>query len=153
MTADEFSEDEVRALLSSAVHAAGGQNKWAHEHQFGHAFVSDVLSGRRSVSARLAVALGLRRHAVFTRAEAGEKDNDIDWACQVITHAIEALDEKDRQIAELRAALRYAADTIEEQAMFSVVGGAIQSVAAKAREVIVRAVFAERAAEAGEEEP
>jgi len=40
---------------------AGGQAKWARQHDFSRSFVNDVLAGRKGVTDRMAAELGFRR--------------------------------------------------------------------------------------------
>jgi hypothetical protein len=58
-------ENDVRAELRALVSESGSVTKVAAQLDFGYNFISDVLAGRRSVSAALAKKLGYERVYAF----------------------------------------------------------------------------------------
>jgi hypothetical protein len=48
-------------MLRCAVNSAGTATKWAEDHGFSTAYVSDILHGRRAVGPRMLTALGLEK--------------------------------------------------------------------------------------------
>lgn len=60
-------------ILRNACTAAGTQKAWAKAHNISTAHVTDVLSGRRAPSAKIAAALGFTPIRVFDRVAGKEK--------------------------------------------------------------------------------
>jgi hypothetical protein len=67
MRAIGVTEDYMRSALAKACQEAGSQRQWALDHDLSEQYVSDILSGRRDVSEKVAAALGWRRVVKFER--------------------------------------------------------------------------------------
>ena len=67
--ADGCESAELVNELRRRCAEAGGVTPWARANGLSVAFVHDVTTGRRSVSARLASVLGFERRVIFTRQE------------------------------------------------------------------------------------
>ncbi|MCJ2043166.1 hypothetical protein MKK58_01170 [Methylobacterium sp. J-078] len=67
-----YTEKEARELLSAAVAKAPTAKAWAEQHGLKPRHLSDVLLGKRSVSAPFAAALGLYQERVYLRRQSQE---------------------------------------------------------------------------------
>ena len=56
-----MTENEVRQLLKTRIDKTGNVNRWAKENGFSSPFITDVIKGKRTISDRVAAALGLKR--------------------------------------------------------------------------------------------
>lgn len=63
-----MTEDDARDFLRGRCGEAGGQRAWALAHCISPAYVSDVLSGRRTIGPGMANALGLERIISYLHA-------------------------------------------------------------------------------------
>lgn len=62
-----LTSDEVLELIRERIRLAGAAAKVARDLGVTPAFLSDVLNGRRNITARLAAALGLARVVRFSK--------------------------------------------------------------------------------------
>lgn len=56
-----LNEHEMMEQLRAAIVAAGSQKAFADTHKFSQQYISDVLSGRRGVGAKILRAIGLEQ--------------------------------------------------------------------------------------------
>jgi hypothetical protein len=64
-----FEHGDVLRRLRCAIDEAGSARAWAREHGFSSTYLSEVVNGTRSVSDRMAQALGFRRVVAFVATE------------------------------------------------------------------------------------
>ena len=67
-------EKHLRERLRRACREAGSQTLWAAAHGVSDQYVSDILKGRRGMSATIAGHLGFRRVTVYARL--GSNDDE-----------------------------------------------------------------------------
>jgi hypothetical protein len=61
----EMPVEDVRAMLRTAVEAAGSQIAWARAHRLSGVYVSDVLHGRREPAGKILAALGMEKIVMY----------------------------------------------------------------------------------------
>lgn len=59
---------EIYAEIRKSCDAAGGQSRWAEQHDLSPAYVSDVLHGRRDPGPKILAALGYVRRVTYQRS-------------------------------------------------------------------------------------
>lgn len=64
--------DQAIVRLRDACRGTGAK-AWGNANGFSGSFISDVINGRRDVSEKLALALGLQRMVVFYETKATRK--------------------------------------------------------------------------------
>lgn len=67
MSDDIYETTDLITELRDDIRAVGGQNTWAEQNGVSASYLSDLLNGRRKISAAFARVLGYERQVVFVR--------------------------------------------------------------------------------------
>lgn len=65
-----MAKESILSYISKQVHAHGSQRAYAKHLGVSQAYLSDVINGRRDVSAELALLLGFERVTTYVKAKA-----------------------------------------------------------------------------------
>lgn len=71
MSRRPLTSEDVLARLRAACDGAGGQRAWSRRHGLSQTHVSQVLSGDKRITDRVARPLGLSERTVWVPAEEG----------------------------------------------------------------------------------
>ena len=70
-----LTEQDLLKILKKACYQAGSQRAWADAHGLSPSFVSDVLQGKRDVTAKIARALGYVKFTGFCEQQPKGREN------------------------------------------------------------------------------